>query len=205
MRRPLIIVLAVLLVDQIFKIWVKTSMYYNQDIEIFSWFHIHFIENPGMAFGFEWGGVTGKIMLSLFRLVAIVAIFIWLRRSLAQKSRPIHITAIALILAGAIGNIIDSMFYGLLFDTGSVFNEELGGWVAYSGLSQFGGGYAGFLRGNVVDMLYFPLYRGVLPEWVPIWGGEYFVFFRPIFNIADSAITVGVALLLFFRQPKTRR
>lgn len=200
MKRSLLIVLAVLIVDQVLKIWVKTSMSYNSSIEIASWFQIHFIENPGMAFGLEWGGNTGKVILSLFRIGAIVGIFIWLKRALAANHSKTYVTGVALILAGAIGNMIDSAFYGLLFDSGSIFNEELGQWTSYGGVSNWGGGYTGFLQGNVVDMLYFPLYKGILPEWVPIYGGEYFVFFRPIFNIADSAITVGVALLLFFTR-----
>lgn len=205
MKRSLLIVLAVLFVDQALKIWVKTSMSYNSSIEIASWFQIHFIENPGMAFGLEWGGNAGKLTLSIARLFAIVGIFFWLKNSVKKGATKIQLTAIALILAGAAGNMIDSAFYGLIFDTGSVYNEEIGDWVAYGGVSQFGGGsYTGFLQGNVVDMLYFPMYKGFLPEWVPFKGGEYFVFFRPIFNIADSAISIGVVLLLFFQGRKKK-
>ncbi|TNE30905.1 MAG: lipoprotein signal peptidase [Bacteroidetes bacterium] len=202
MKKSLLIVLAVLIADQALKLWVKTTMGYNHSEPITSWFHIHFIENPGMAFGLEWGGNTGKIILSIARLFAIGGIFIWLKRSIAKNAGSVQLTAIALIFAGAVGNMIDSAFYGLIFDTGLVYNAEMGEWVSYTGISQVGGGYTGFLQGNVVDMLYFPIYRGFLPDWVPFWGGEHFVFFRPIFNLADSAITVGVILLLFFQRKK---
>lgn len=178
-------------------------MSYRDVEEITSWFHIHFIENPGMAFGLEWGGNTGKIILSVFRLIAIGAIFIWLKRSSEKGASKMQLTSIALILAGAAGNMIDSAFYGMIFDTGLTFNPDIEDWVAYGGTSQVGSGYSGFLQGNVVDMLSFPLFSGTFPDWLPIWGGEHFRFFRPIFNIADSAITVGVVLLLFFnKKPK---
>lgn len=177
-------------------------MGYNHSIPVASWFQIHFIENPGMAFGMEWGGMTGKTILSIARIFAIGGIFIWLKKSIEKHASKVQLTAIALILAGAIGNMLDSAFYGLLFDSGLVYDPEVQGWVSYTGISQWGGGYTGFLQGNVVDMLYFPLFKGFLPEWVPIWGGEHFIFFRPIFNLADSAITIGVALLLFFQRKK---
>lgn len=179
-------------------------MSYNHSLELASWFHIHFIENPGMAFGMEWGGNTGKLTLSIFRLVAIVAIFIWLKRSLERGATKMQLTSIALILAGAAGNMIDSAFYGLIFDSGLTYNSEIENWVAYGGISQFGGGYTGFLQGNVVDMLSFPLFSGTFPDWFPIWGGEDFKFFRPIFNLADSAISIGVALLIIFQRPSKK-
>jgi signal peptidase II len=190
---PLLVVVAVLLLDQASKIWVKTHMQLSDEIPVFGdWFIIHFTENNGMAFGMEFAGEYGKLFLSIFRIVAVIAIGAYLY-SLSKKgySRGFLICG-GLIFAGALGNIIDSAFYGLIFNesyyqVATLFPEE--------------GGYAGFLHGRVVDMLYFPLYEGFLPQWLPIWGGDYFIFFRPVFNIADSAITIGVlAILLFHRD-----
>lgn len=191
MKRALIIILGVLVLDQALKIWIKTHMYLGQEYVITDWFIIHFTENPGMAFGFEFGGNYGKLALSIFRLITVAFIFVWLRNLIAKKAKPIAITAVALIFAGAIGNILDSLFYGVLFSD------------SYGQVATFlpdEGGYAGFLHGRVVDMFYFPLFKGYLPEWLPFWGGDYFIFFRPIFNIADSAISVGVGLLLLFQK-----
>ncbi len=191
MKKAFIIILAVLLADQILKIWIKTNMYLGQEYQIADWFIIHFTENPGMAFGFEFGGRWGKLALSVFRIITVAAIFIWLRKLAEQKARPVAITAVALIFAGALGNILDSAFYGLLF------SESQGQVAAFLPPE---GGYAGFLYGRVVDMFYFPLFRGHLPQWLPFWGGDYFVFFRPIFNLADASISVGVGLLLLFQK-----
>jgi len=190
-KRAFIIVFLVLIVDQASKIWVKTNMYLGQDYPITSWFLIHFTENPGMAFGLEFGGMWGKLALSIFRLIAIVALIFWLRTLIKEKTGAIAITSVSLILAGAIGNILDSAFYGL------IFTDSFG---RVAEMFPAGGGYAPFLQGKVVDMLYFPLFSGHLPNWVPFWGGDYFIFFRPIFNIADSAITAGVILLLLFQK-----
>jgi signal peptidase II len=191
LRKSIYIVLGTLLFDQIVKIWVKTTMYLGQSHEITSWFYIHFTENPGMAWGISFGGVAGKIALTLFRIVAIGGIIYWLRQSLAKGVGNAGIWGISLILAGAIGNVIDGLFYGM------VFSDSLGKVATFM---PEAGGYAPFLQGKVVDMLYFPLFSGELPNWIPIWGGDYFTFFRPIFNIADTAISTGVGLLFVFQR-----
>lgn len=191
MKRVLLIVLIVLLIDQALKIWIKTHMVLGQEYEIASWFIIHFTENNGMAFGMEFGGNWGKYALSIFRIIAIGGIIYYLRELIQKNMKPVVITAFSLILAGAIGNVIDSAFYGLLF-------SESYGEVARFLPSE--GGYAGFLQGRVVDMFYFPLYADYLPEWIPFKGGDYFVFFRPVFNVADTAISVGVGLLILFQK-----
>lgn len=179
-----LIIMLLLILDQILKIWVKTNMQLHDYIEITSWFKIYFIENPGMAFGVE---VIGKLFLSIFRIIAVCFIGYYLYKLVKENYSFGFIACISLIFAGAIGNIVDSIFYGVVFDH------------SYGQVATFlpeNGGYAGWLHGKVVDMFYFPLIKTDLPNWVPIWGGEEFVFFRPIFNIADSAICVGVFLLL---------
>lgn len=181
-----LIVLLVLMADQLLKIWIKTHMQLHESFEITKWFYIYFTENPGMAFGIE---VIGKLFLSLFRIVAVGFIGYYLYKLIKQNYKLGYIACIALILAGALGNIIDSVFYGVVFDH------------SYGQVASFmpqNGGYDTWLHGKVVDMFYFPLIQTVLPDWLPIWGGEEFVFFRPIFNVADSAICVGVFLLLIF-------
>jgi signal peptidase II len=186
------VVILVIFIDQASKIWVKTNMELSEEFAVLGdWFYIHFTENNGMAFGMEIAGSYGKLILSLFRIVA-VSLIGWYLFKLPTKgaSKGLMISG-ALIFAGALGNIIDSAFYGLIFNdsyyqTATFFPEE--------------GGYAPFLFGKVVDMLYFPIYQGFLPEWVPIWGGDYFVFFRPVFNIADSAISIGVVSVLLFHR-----
>jgi len=182
----------VLLIDQVVKILVKTHMYLGQEIHVLgNWFIIHFTENYGMAFGLELGGSMGKFFLSIFRIIAVIGIGWYLWHLVKHKRHPGLIIAFALIFAGAIGNIIDSAFYGLIF---SESNYQL------AQLFPPGGGYAGFLQGRVVDMLYFPIIEGHFPSWFPVWGNEEFIFFRPVFNISDSSITIGVAMILLFQK-----
>ena len=190
-RVALLVVFAVLILDQLLKIWIKTHMVLGEEFKITDWFIIHFTENNGMAFGMELGGSMGKLLLSLFRLVAIGAIIWYIIKLVKTKGHTGLIISVSFILAGAVGNLIDSAFYGLMF------NES------YYKIAEFlphGGGYAGFLHGKVVDMLYFPLIQGHFPQWVPMWGGDDFEFFRPVFNLADSSITVGVTLILLFQK-----
>ncbi len=185
------LIILILLIDQISKLYIKTNFALGEEIEVFDWFRILFVENEGMAWGTKIPGEYGKLALTLFRLIAIVGIGYWLWDSVRKNGSRILITSIALIFAGAFGNIIDSVFYGV------IFNESYGQVASF--LPE-GGGYSSLFHGKVVDMLYFPLWKGYLPEWMPFWGGKYFTFFEPVFNIADSAISVGVAMLLLFNK-----
>lgn len=193
----LIAIALVLVLDQILKIWVKTSFVYGESRPVIGdWFQLHFIENNGFAFGTTIGGKYGKLGLTLFRMLAVGVIGYYLSTLFKEKNkyRPGYILMISLILAGAIGNIVDSVFYGQLF-TESFRHGPV------SVMFPDEGGYAPFLHGRVVDMLYFPIIEGTWPDWMPFIGGNYFEFFRPVFNIADSAITTGVlSILVFFRR-----
>ena len=200
--KSILVILLILIIDQIFKIWIKTNFAIGDEMRIFgNWFILHFTENPGMAFGMKFWGIWGKILLGLFRIIAIVAIAWYLHKLVYQKAKTGIVIGVSLILAGAIGNMIDSAFYGFIFNSGTIYNNQLDQWVSYPGISLLNfEGYAGFLKGCVVDMLYFPVVDTMLPSWVPFWGGQTFVFFRPVFNIADSAITTGVFYLLIFHR-----
>lgn len=198
LKKSTIIIVLILLVDQISKIYIKTHFVLGEDLKVFSWFQILFIENNGMAWGAKLNDFlpfiserTGKLILTLFRLFAIAGIGYWLVNTIKNKGSKILIIAISLIFAGALGNIIDSVFYGVLFSD------------SYGELAEFlpkDGGYDSLFHGKVVDMLHFPLWKGYLPEWLPFWGGQYFTFFDPVFNIADIAISTGIGILLVFNK-----
>ncbi len=175
--KPLLIIFLILLVDQVSKTWIKTNMYLGQEFKILgNWFIIHFTENNGMAFGLEFGGEFGKLSLSLFRIAAVAGIGYGLHYLVKHKYHRGLILNVAMIFAGALGNIIDSVFYGKIYN------------------------YATLFHGRVVDMFYFPILEGIFPSWVPFWGGEDYIFFRPVFNVADAAISVGVVFILIFQS-----
>ncbi len=191
MKKAVSIIILVLLIDQISKIYIKTNFFYGEEVVIFDWFRIHFIENNGMAWGAEFGGKAGKLFLTIFRLFAITGIGYWLYTSIKKNAHTILIVAISLIFAGAMGNIIDSVFYGTIFNTpggsnlATLFSDEP---------------YGKLFFGKVVDMLYFPIWSGNLPSWLPFYGGKHFTFFNAIFNVADTAISTGVGLLIIFNK-----
>jgi signal peptidase II len=188
-------VFIVLVLDQLLKIYIKTNIEYGQGFDILglSWAKIHFIENKGMAFGLSFGGVTGKYVLSIFRILMVGLLSYLLFGLIKTKESKWLIFSFSLIVAGAVGNIIDSVIYGLIFSESS-YHGGLAHFV------PFGEGYAPFLQGKVVDMFYFPMVDTILPEWIPIWGGQRFEFFQPVFNLADSAISVGVVSMLLFHR-----
>jgi signal peptidase II len=166
-------------------------MYLGEEIRIADWFIIHFTENNGMAFGMEFGGEYGKLFLSVFRILFVSGLFYYLYTQVKEKAEPLYITCISLVIAGAAGNILDSIFFGEIFSSSS---------FQVATLFPAEGGYSGWLHGKVVDMFYFPLFHGVFPEWLPFWGGQEFLFFRPVFNLADASISIGIALMIIFQK-----
>jgi len=192
-RKSILTIFIILLADQVLKVIIKTHMSLYQEVFVFGeWFQIKFIENNGMAFGLDLPGEYGKVILTLFRIVAVIIIGFYLRHLIRIKSHPGFIISVSMILAGAAGNIIDSVFYGYIFSESTIFAPAL--------FMPEGGGYSSLLHGKVVDMFYFPILRGSWPEWVPFFGGNSFEFFRPVFNIADSSISMGVISILLFQK-----
>ena len=189
-KMAVVLLISIMLIDQVSKIIVKTNMSLHECIDIFSWFKIVFIENNGMAYGMEIGS---KLLLSALRVLLIAVLAHYLVIQVKENAKWGYITCLVMILAGAIGNMIDGMFYGLMFSASTTYTV--------AELVEFGHGYSSFMTGKVVDMLHFPLIDTQLPEWLPIWGGDDYVFFSPVFNFADSCISVGVvALLIWFRD-----
>ena len=196
-KQTILLVALILFIDQVTKIYIKTHFELGQELKVFDWFRIYFIENEGMAWGAKLSDISSfisdssaKLSLTIFRIFAVCGIGFWLYQSLQKKTSKTLIIALALVFSGALGNIIDSVFYGILFDgslgqTATLFPTE---------------GYSNLFHGKVVDMLYFPLFKGYFPEWIPFFGGNYFSFFDPVFNIADMAISTGVGLLLVFNK-----
>ena len=186
-RLAALIIIAVLVIDQVIKIWVKTSMYMHESIRIADWFYIYFTENNGMAFGME---LFGKLFLTSFRVVAVFLIAWYLLRVVNKHYKTGYIVCLSLILSGAMGNIIDSIFYGEIFSEST--RTQIASWV------PLGEGYGSWLHGKVVDMFYFPIIDTNWPSWMPFVGGEHFIFFSPIFNFADAAISCGIIVMLLF-------
>lgn len=203
---PLITIFSVLFIDQFIKIFIKLNYPLGEVGKLGNWCIIHFTENPGMAFGFEFGGDFGKLALSIFRILACIAGVFYIRHITKNKEHWGFVLSVSLILAGAMGNILDSAFYGLIFDKGTMFNPEFNEYIPYDGVANFTGhGYAPTMYGCVVDMFYFPIINGRFPEWMPIWGGEDFQFFRPIFNFADAAISGGVIIIILFQKKFSKK
>jgi signal peptidase II len=194
-KQVILLIAAILVADQAIKLFIKTHYYLGEEHKVIgNWFRLHFVENEGMAWGWKFGGGLGKVLLTMFRLIAVIAGTFIIRNFIRKGHSTGFIICASLIYAGALGNLIDSMFYGLIFNESDPFSQNI------AQLFPSTGGYAGFLHGKVVDMFYFPLIDTTLPSWIPFWGGERFEFFQPVFNLADASISVGVIVLFIFQK-----
>jgi len=202
LKYSILIILAIIFADQALKLFIKLNYPTGEVVRVFGmdWFRVHFIENPGMAWGWKFGNETGKVVLTLFRLLAVIFGSWLLVKFVRERYSRGFVICASLIYAGALGNLIDSMFYGMIFNKGLHYDPVLNDYVSYSGVASLGGGYSSFLHGSVVDMLYFPMIKSHFPSWMPFVGGDEFEFFSPIFNIADASISVGVIALLIFQK-----
>lgn len=205
MKKIIAITVLILLLDQFSKIYIKTHFYLGESVNVFglSWFKLTFVENPGMAYGLHFGGLWGKYTLIILRIVLAIGMVMLFKKWLREGASNYLIIPMAMIFAGAIGNVFDGIFYGVIFDSGTFYDTASGRWIDYSGVSKltaFGHGYSDLMKGCVVDMLHFPLVDTTWPDWVPIFGGNRVEFFKYIFNIADSSITLGALFLYFFRR-----
>ena len=196
MKKIALITFIILLIDQVSKFYIKTTFHLGESVDVFPGFKLTFVENPGMAYGFQFGGLLGKYFLVIMRIFLIGGMVYLFRKWLKEGASNYLLIPMSFIFAGAIGNLIDGMFYGLIFDSGTVFDAEIGRWIEYGGISkvvEFGQGYSHFMKGCVVDMLHFPLFDFTI-------GGRHFEFFSYVFNVADSAITIGALLLIIFKK-----
>lgn len=201
----ILVTLFVLIIDQASKIYIKTHFYLGESVDVFglSWFKLTFVENPGMAYGLHFGGLWGKYALILLRIVLAIGMVVLFKKWLKEGASNYLIIPMAMIFAGAIGNVFDGIFYGVIFDSGTFYDVASERWIDYGGVSKltaFGDGYSDLMKGCVVDMLHFPLVDTTWPDWVPIFGGNRIEFFKYIFNVADSSITVGALFLYIFRK-----